>query len=385
MIEIKGEYNTAQVFIDSIEDSAIEQIQELCNQEFAKDSKIRIMPDAHAGKGCVIGTTMTIKDKIVPNLVGVDIGCGMLVTVIPAKNKIAQEIPDNLKQIDKMIHRNIPAGRDIRRHAHEYAEKFDFSDLNFKNFKEYDVKRSIGTLGGGNHFYEIDKDDEGNIYFVIHSGSRNIGKKVAEYYQDIACKQQAGKNIPNELMYLEGDNFWNYIRDVNIMQQFASINRQAIMDTIMRCLHMPSKTFETFETIHNYIDTKNMILRKGAVSANAGEKFIVPINMRDGSLICEGLGNEDWNYSSPHGAGRVMSRGQAFKNISMEDYKQSMEGIYSSTVTEGTKDESPFAYKTMEDIINNISPTAKILKAIKPIYNFKSPEPFHKQRGREKR
>lgn len=368
MIEIKGKYNTAKIFTDNIDSGAIDQITELCNQEFVKDSTIRIMPDAHTGIGCTIGTTMTISDKVVPNLVGVDIGCGM--ETVKLKDKKI-----DLEELDRIIHEYIPGGFKIRKKQHRYAEYVDFDKLACK--KHIDLNRarlSIGTLGGGNHFIEVNADENGSLYLVVHSGSRHLGKQAAEYYQDLGYrelkKKQGSQNINKHLAYVEGENFTNYLNDMKIIQKYAEYNRKAIVDEIMDRMGLEME--EQFTTIHNYIDLDAMILRKGAISARKGERVLIPINMRDGSLICIGKGNKDWNYSAPHGAGRIMSRRQAKKNITLESFQKSMEGIYTTTVNKHTLDEAAFAYKPMEEIIKNIKDTVEIVHIIKPIYNFKA-------------
>ena len=405
MIEISGKYNKAKVFTDSLDELSHEQIKRLCDQSFAAESTIRLMPDVHAGAGCTIGTTMTIKDKIVPNLVGVDIGCGMETIILASDNAAAKNFDP--VRLDEIIHSEIPSGMDIREKAHEYINQISLNEIKCPVIKLERAKKSIGTLGGGNHFIEANSDDENNLYIVVHSGSRHLGKEIAEYYQEEAWKQR-NKNrkidvaeyiaklkseglekeiqtkmkqfkskiitdIPQDLAYLSDDLFNDYINDMKITQYFAMLNRKAMIDIIIKGLNIPTDAgYEQFTTIHNYIDTDKMILRKGAVSAKKGEKLIVPINMRDGSIICEGLGNPDWNYSAPHGAGRIMSRKKAFEILKMEDYEKAMEGIYSTSVNKDTIDESPMAYKNIDDIIANISPTANILKIVKPIYNYKA-------------
>ena len=400
MKEVQGKFNMAKIFADTIEDASLEQIKVLCNSEFAEGCQIRIMPDVHAGKGCTIGTTMTVKDKIVPNLVGVDIGCGMDTYVLQEKNI-------DLKKLDDFIHKNIPAGMSARETPHELAKEVDLSQLRCRKKVNIDYAlRSLGTLGGGNHFIEVDKDDEGNNYLVVHSGSRNLGIQVAEYYQNIAydelnqrtdrylrettdmlreqkrydeikstitrMKNQIISDKPKELAYLQNALFDDYIHDMKIVQQYAIYNREAMAGDIIKGMDFHVK--EHFLTIHNYIDTENMILRKGSVSARAGEKLLIPINMRDGSLICIGKGNPDWNYSAPHGAGRLFSRNEVKRRFGVEAYKEAMKGIYSTTVNDETLDECPMAYKNMEEIVRNIEPTAQIVKIIKPIYNFKAAE-----------
>ena len=406
MQEVKGKYNTAKVFTDVIDETSLKQILLLCNQEFTAGEKIRLMPDVHAGAGCTIGTTMTIKDKIVPNLVGVDIGCGMETLVIHKDSDVAKNFSGAI--LDKIIRKNIPCGFDIRKKPHDFVSEVEWDKVKGKFTKNRAIL-SLGTLGGGNHFIEADKDDEGNLYIVVHSGSRHAGLEIAEYYQEMAWNQLNQKTkadldvmiaelkatgrqseieekrikmnaqiktaIPKDLAYVSGYLFDDYINDMKIMQKFAALNRKAMIDTISIGLRIKKEDLiEQFTTIHNYIDIENMILRKGAVSAKKGEKLLIPINMRDGSLVCIGKGNEDWNCSAPHGAGRVMSRMKAKRQLRMEEFKAQMTGIYSTTVSKATLDEAPMAYKTMDDIVNNINPTAHIEKIIKPIFNFKAAE-----------
>ncbi|MEE0139511.1 RtcB family protein [Fusobacterium ulcerans] len=398
--EITGKYNTAKVFTNVIENEAVEQIKTLCNQEFITGSKIRIMPDVHSGAGCTIGTTMTITDKVIPNLVGVDIGCGMETVMITDK-----EI--DLEKLDKLIYEKIPSGHNIRKIPHDLINEIDLNQLKCTGHVKMDrAIRSIGTLGGGNHFIEAGKDEEGNIYITVHSGSRHLGLEVANYYQKMGykalnkvsdidiekiieqlknegkekeinktikeIKKQIITDIPQALAYVSEELFDDYIHDMKLIQKFAVLNRKAMMDEIIKGLG--TEVVEEFTTIHNYIDTDMMILRKGAVSAKEGEKLLIPINMRDGSLICIGKGNEDWNYSAPHGAGRLMSRTKAKKTFELKNFKKEMEGIYTTSVSKDTLDECPMAYKAMEDIIKNIGDTVDIIKRIIPIYNFKAGE-----------
>lgn len=397
MMEISGKYNTAKVFTNVIEKSAIAQINEICDQPMTEGLDIRIMPDVHAGAGCTIGTTMTVKDKLVPNFVGVDIGCGMETVKLREKHI-------ELEKMDKVIHERIPSGFDIRYEAHRYCNQIDLTELCcYDKIKAERANLSIGTLGGGNHFIEADKGDDGSIYIVIHSGSRHLGVETAAYYQEKAffniarnrddvkeliemykamgkekkieeairrLKNTGKDGIPKHLAYCEGELFNQYIHDMKIVQRFALINRQAMMDEIIKGMHL--HVVEQFTTIHNYIDTDTMILRKGAVSANAGEKLLIPINMRDGSLICTGKGNPEWNYSAPHGAGRLMSRSEAKQSFTVSELKNQMDGIYTTSVNAATLDECPMAYKSMEDIIDNIGDTVEINEVIKPIYNFKA-------------
>lgn len=398
MIELNGKYNSARVFTEVIEADAVTQIIAFCSQPMSAGQKIRIMPDVHAGAGCTIGTTMTITDKVIPNLVGVDIGCGM--ETVRLKEKRIE-----LQKLDKLIYEKIPSGFSIREKPHRYNERIDLSGLCCaKHIDILRAEKSIGTLGGGNHFIEADKGDDGSIYIVIHSGSRHLGVEVAKYYQNeayrrlnkssdkevnelIARLKAEGKqkqiqtelrklentkttDIPKHLAYCEGELFEQYIHDMKIVQQFAVLNRQAMMDEIIKGMHL--HTVEQFTTVHNYIDTDEMILRKGAVSAKAGEKLLIPINMRDGSLICTGKGNPDWNGSAPHGAGRLMSRSQAKQSFTVSEFKKQMDGIYTTSVNAQTLDECPMAYKSMSDIVDNIGDTAEINEVIRPIYNFKA-------------
>lgn len=399
MKQLQGQYTSAIVYTDLVEQEALEQIQLLCDQPIAAGSRVRIMPDVHAGAGCTIGTTMTIGDKIIPSLVGVDIGCGML-TVGLGKQKLP------LEALDELIYRCIPSGQSVRQSPHPLMEQMNLQQL--RCAKRVDLSRamvSLGTLGGGNHFIEADVDEEGNQYLVVHSGSRNLGVQVANYYMKAGFEQMQMEgvktsqklveelkaqgqyqqietalksfkvekkelDIPMKLAYVSGSLFEDYIHDMAIVQRFAQLNRQAMMDTMLRELGMDET--ERFETIHNYIDMESMILRKGAVSAKLGHRLLIPINMRDGSLICTGKGNPEWNYSAPHGAGRLMSRSKAKEMLSMEQYAQAMEGIYTTSVAESTIDDAPMAYKPMEAIVSNIHPTVEINSIIRPIYNFKA-------------
>lgn len=365
MIKIEGMYSTAIVYTDTLESSASGQIQKLVDQKFTEGSTIRIMPDVHAGKGCTIGTTMTIHDYVVPNLVGVDIGCGMECVQLHAKRV-------NLPELNSYIIKNVPAGLNIRKAKHKYVANTRLDELYCKDAIDMNrAELSIGTLGGGNHFIEIDKDSDGNLYLIIHSGSRHAGLQVATYYQEKAyCSIKSDSETPYELAYCTGNLMNQYLHDMEIMQEFADWNRKAIVDTILHGCKI--KEVDRFTTIHNYIDTENMILRKGAVSAQSGEKLLIPINMRDGSLICIGKGNQEWNYSAPHGAGRMVSRSEAKQQFTVSAYKKEMHGIYSTTVCSGTLDECPMAYKSKDHILSQISDTADVIKEITPIYNFKA-------------
>ncbi|MBR6632507.1 MAG: RtcB family protein [Alistipes sp.] len=399
MFELSGKYGIAKVFTDVVDNESISQVINLLNQPYMEGSRVRMMPDIHAGAGCTIGTTMTIKDKICPNLVGVDIGCGMETIRL-------KETHIEPQKLDKVIRSSIPSGFEIHKRPHRFSDRIDLSKLFCAGKVNTDrAYNSIGTLGGGNHFIEANKDDDGNIYVVVHSGSRHLGLEIANHYQEAAyksltsyskdeidevvqrlkkdgrqkeiqtvLKQMKAKqsSIPKALAYVEGELFEQYLHDMQIAQQFAELNRQAMMDIIVK--NMGFHVVEQFTTVHNYIDLDNMILRKGAVSAQNGEKLLIPINMRDGSLICIGNGNEDWNCSAPHGAGRLMSRSAAKQAFTVSEFKKQMSGIYTTSVSQSTLDECPMAYKNMEDIVNNIEPTAKIVAVIKPIYNFKAGE-----------
>ena len=398
MVTIQGLFNTAVCYTPELEDLAAKQIKAVCDQAEFAGCKIRIMPDVHAGKGCTIGTTMTIRDKIVPGMVGVDIGCGME-TVELAESEI------DFTKLDALIRKEIPYGREVRDTLHALNTEIDLTQLRCADQVNLNrAMRSIGTLGGGNHFIEVDRSEDGRLFLIVHSGSRHLGTEVAEYYQNegrralwgganyqvqevIAQLKAEGRfkeiqktisalrtehelSIPKDLAYVEGKLFEDYIHDMKITQQFAMLNRKAMVDVIMT--GMGFTAVEAFTTIHNYIDTDAMILRKGSVSARAGEKLLIPINMRDGSLICVGKGNQDWNCSAPHGAGRLMSRRAAFNVLSMEEFKREMEGIYTTCVLPDTLDESPMVYKNMDEIVDQIGPTAEIVERIRPVYNFKA-------------
>ena len=400
MLEVKGKYNSAKIFTDVVDEASVAQVIELCNQPFTAKSRIRMMPDIHAGAGCTVGTTMTITDKVVPNLVGVDIGCGMETVHLREQHL-------ELQKLDKLIRAKIPSGFSIREKAHRYFDEIDLTELYcYRQINPLRAEKSLGTPGGGNHFIEVDRDDEGGLYLVIHSGSRHLGLEVAAWYQNeayqrlnkssksdeaalIAKLKSEGRDkeiqkairklkntkqtsIPKPLAYAEGELFEQYIHDMRIIQRFAMLNRRAIADDILKGMGLHAQ--DSFTTIHNYIDTDAMVLRKGAVSAKAGERLLIPINMRDGSLICIGRGNEDWNCSAPHGAGRLMSRSQAKQSFTVSEFKHQMDGIYTTSVGKATLDECPMAYKRMEDIVSNIGETVRIERIIRPVYNFKAGE-----------
>lgn len=405
MIEIKGTFASAKVFAKTVEQSALDQIKLLCSQEFTKGSKIRIMPDVHTGAGCTIGFTANLGDMVIPNIVGVDIGCGMLCVKLG-------KVDIDFNRFDETVRKHVPCGQEV--HEGRIVRYPKLQEINcYRSLKHTKrIERSLGTLGGGNHFIELDKDNNGIVYLVIHTGSRNLGKQVAEHYQSLAYEIARGADqlfeaqkqliedykaqgrrkeiqaaivelkkefkfkstsIPKELCYLTGEYRQMYLDDMAICQEFATINRELIAEEIIKNYFGKSLSdFEHFETIHNYIDLKNNVVRKGAVSAEKGQMLLIPINMRDGSLICVGKGNEDWNCSAPHGAGRLLSRTDAKNSLSMDEYETQMEGIFTTCINEATLDESPMAYKNKDEIVEGITPTAEIINQIKPIYNFKA-------------
>ena len=391
-----------KIFTENIDEIALGQINELLEQEAFKNSKVRIMPDVHVGKGCVIGFTGDLGDKVIPNIVGVDIGCGLYCANLG-------KIDIDYEKLDKFINENIPSGKNVN---DSIIADFDIEQLYcYNDLKHYGwIKKSVGSLGGGNHFIEIDKDEEGNKYLVIHTGSRNLGSQVAEIYQDLADKiinhgyieyinkkqevintyKDLGKQkeiqstlnelqeefekdkqiIPKDLAYLEGEQRENYLHDMKLCQEFAILNRYTIAKTIAE--YMKFDINNSFESVHNYISFEDNIVRKGAISAKKGEQVIIPINMKDGCILGYGKGNEDWNNSAPHGAGRIMSRKQAKEKITMTEYIKSMKEVYTTSVNEFTIDEAPFAYKTLDEILSHIKDTVEVEKLIKPVYNFKA-------------
>ena len=397
-----------KIFTENIEPEALKQIYTLIKQPAFSDCKVRIMPDVHAGAGCVIGFTADLGEKVIPNIVGVDIGCGMLTVELG-------KIDIDFEKLDNVIRKYVPNGRNVHDTEDGFSE-IVINQLYCKNeLKNSDwLKRSCGTLGGGNHFIEVDIDDDGNKYLIIHSGSRNIGKQVAEIYQQMAIDDLSGAdklaeesqkliedykrtdrhkdiqrglaelrrrfrpdklNVPKELSYLTGEHREMYLHDMKLCQEFAKVNRITIADQILiNIFGHSSALYKAFETIHNYIEHDTNIVRKGAISAKYGETVLIPMNMRDGCIIGIGKGNEDWNYSAPHGAGRIMSRSKAKETVSLDEFEQSMKGIYTTSVNRSTIDESPMAYKPIEEIVENIQDTVEIAKIIKPIYNFKASE-----------
>lgn len=362
MIKINGNYAEAIIYSNDLDSGSEGLIKALCNSVIAEKSKIRVMPDVHPGKGCAVGITITLNERVAPGLVGVDIGCGMEVFKVKPKRL-------ELQQLDKVVQSKIPSGMNIRTSPHRFAEMAELDKL--KCAKHIRIDKSLlrlGTLGGGNHFVELDKSEDG-YYLVIHSGSRHLGVEVERYYHELAYERTKDV-VPYEFAYLEGETFVDYLHDMNIVQKFAELNRQAIADDIIKNLKFTE--IERFSTIHNYIDVENKIMRKGAISAQEGEKIIVPLNMRDGCLICVGKGNEEWNFSAPHGAGRAYNRADTTNSFTLSQYKKEMKGIYSSSISRDTLDECPMAYKNSQTIIDLIEPTAEIIEKLKPVYNYKA-------------
>ena len=397
-LEITGRVNKAICYARVIEDEAVNQIKRMCDYELSEGSRIRIMPDVHAGAGCTIGTTMTITSRVVPNIVGVDIGCGML-TLKLGRSEI------DFARFDEAAH-YVPSGFNVWEGR---QERFDLTRLKcYREIKDSRrIERSLGTLGGGNHFIEIDRTSDGENYLVIHSGSRNLGLQTANYYQKLAIELAQGKaeyfhqrdeiirtykeqgkrteiqaalkalkweakqsETPEDLCWLEGEYLEDYLHDIEICQEFARRNREKIAEVLLSLTSLTGG--ESFHTIHNYIDTSEMILRKGAIAAHEGERVLIPINMRDGSVLAVGRGNPEWNYSAPHGVGRIMSRSLAKESLSLDEYRESMQGIYTTSISEATLDEAPGAYKSLADIINVIADTVNIIEVMKPVYNFKA-------------
>lgn len=365
-IDIQGEYNTARVFNPDIDESSYQQILTMMNRETFKESKFRFMPDVHYGKGSTVGTTMTVHDAVVPNFIGVDIGCGVNVTELDITKKEASD-PKFLKQFDRNVRQNVPLGfnrhNDYQRSPH--VNRKDFIVAN--QLDEETFFTSIGTLGGGNHFISLEAADNGKVYLLIHSGSRNIGHTVASIYQDMADAQHPFKNKGEG--HLEGELFEQYLHDLKLAQKYAWQNRNAMADNILQSNGLTQRS--RFDTVHNYIDLENMIARKGAISAQEGERLVIPFNSRDGSVIAVGKGNEDWNFSAPHGAGRVMSRRQARKRINLRDYQDMMQGVYSTSVSNRTIDEAPTAYNEQQKILKLAEDTIDVVEYIRPIYNLK--------------
>jgi len=400
MIEIRGQFNGAICYCDDMDDSAAKQIRDMCDQPIFAGSKIRIMPDVHAGNGCTIGTTMTIGERAVPSLVGVDIGCGM--ETIQMEERVI-----DFDRLDRVIREQVPSGQAVREEPHQLNAEIDLSTLVCRHAINMErAVLSLGTLGGGNHFIEVDRDDEGRLYLVIHSGSRNLGAQTAAYYQKLGWKTlnrapdkvrlalierykaegrtaelndalraleegyETSVDVPQHFAYVEGENLEHYIHDMRLVQRFAVLNRQAMAQAILEGMGLHNA--DQFTTIHNYIDTEHRILRKGSVSAQKGERLLIPINMRDGALMCVGKGNPEWNFSAPHGAGRLLSRTAAQNTLTVEQFQREMEGVYTTCVSQGTLDESPMAYKGIDAILSQIGPTAEVVRQIRPVYNYKA-------------
>ncbi|MGO1059228.1 RtcB family protein [Planococcus sp. FY231025] len=393
---IKGKYSDAKVFTHNIDEMTVSQIEGFLNEELTKEANVRIMPDCHAGKGAVIGTTMKVTDRVVPNLVGVDIGCGMLCVEIQKKDI-------DFGKLDAAIHALVPSGQAIRSDAHEFDGRIDLDNV-LANFSKETAIQSLGTLGGGNHFIEMNAAADGRLYLVIHSGSRHLGVKVANYHQkkaiaslsndkegleamidqlknegrhsEIHAAMKSYKStkpvIPNDLAYLQGSLMEDYFNDLKIAQEYAKWNRAAMMQVLIEAMDL--KEVGRIDTVHNYIDLDHMILRKGAISARKNELVLIPINMRDGSLLAKGKGNDDWNQSGPHGAGRILSRTKAKQLLQLDDFTDTMKDVFTTSVSQDTIDESPFAYKTMQEIIDNTEDTIEIQSVLKPLYNFKAAE-----------
>ena len=399
MLEINGKYNKALVMTDNIEEECISQLVQLCSQEIFKDSKIRIMPDCHAGKGCVVGFTAQLKDRIIPNLIGVDISCSISTYKLNAKYI-------DFAELDRVIRTYVPSGKAVRQHPSHLVNN-QMKALIYDVCREIDDVesyerhiRSIGTLGGGNHFIEVDQDSEGNYWLTVHCGSRNFGKKICEFHQNLAVtnynnkikkdkqialskiepkdreqwiKEHTEDKLPDELKYIEGADLDRYTEHMNIARGFALNNHKVIVNEI--CTHMGWTVLDSIFTHHNYIEflgNREMIIRKGAISAKKGERVIIPLNMKDGSIIGVGKGNDEWNQSAPHGAGRILSRSKAKSELSLEEFKEKMKGVWTSCVSESTLDEAPMAYKDMTTIVNAIGETVEIKEIVKPVYNFKA-------------
>ena len=368
MKTVNGIYASAVIFTETIEDYALAQIKMLCDNAAFRDSKIRVMPDVHPGKVGTIGFTATVGERVLPNVIGIDIGCG--ITIAKLKQKRTE-----YQKLDTVIRENIPSGFKIRKKIHRYAETFDLTKLKcYEKIRKDKALFSLGSLGGGNHFIELDQDREGSLYVVIHSGSRHLGKEVTEYYLNEGYKllRQRNEDIPYEMTFLEGELKDSYLNDLEVVQDFAALNRKIILAELER--GMKWKILDSYSSIHNYVDHSGaeMILRKGAVSAKAGEKVIIPINMKDGVILGTGLGNAEWNYSAPHGAGRIMKREDVKQNFTVSAFKKEIKGIYSTCIGKETLDEAPFAYRGIHEIRNAVADTVKIQEVLKPVYNFKA-------------
>ena len=368
MEKITGKYAQAEIFADDAEDYAKAQIEMICNNEVSDGCIVRIMPDVHPGQAGPIGLTMTVGRRIIPQLLGIDIGCGILCIQLREKRM-------ELQKLDKVIRERVPSGFKIRQKSHHRAEAFELQELRcFKHVSREKAVLSLGTLGGGNHFIEVDRDEEGNLYVVIHSGSRHLGKEVTDYYvkAGAALLKERGTETPYPLTWLEGELMEDYLHDLLTVQRYAQLNREIMAEEIMKGMKL--KAQEARSSVHNYFDASEgmRILRKGAISARRGEQLVIPVNMRDGIILGTGKGNPEWNYSAPHGAGRLMSRTKAKANLSMDEYRETMKGIYTTSINENTLDEAPMAYKSLEDIIDVIRESVDVIDVMKPIYNFKA-------------
>jgi RNA-splicing ligase RtcB len=365
MFELKGKYGMTKVFNDAVEESAMSQITQLINSPVSEYAKVRIMPDVHAGAGCVIGYTATLTDRTVPNLIGVDIGCGVRAVKL---GKISIEYAN----LDDVIRDEVPSGHNVGLEEVRSSHEEDVKEICDRMEQDYSrVLKSIGSLGGGNHFIEVAVDEDQNKWLLIHSGSRNFGLKVANWHQKKANK--SCRNYTPGLAYLTGDDALDYYADMEVAQKYARMNRLWIMVKIMNAMNFPSTRKEdVVESVHNYIDFKDNVVRKGAISAHDGEMVVIPFNMRDGSIIGVGKGNDDWNNSAPHGAGRVMSRRKAKENIDLKDFENTMKGIWSSCISKATLDEAPMAYKKADHIVKYLEPTVEIKHRLIPVYNFKA-------------
>ncbi len=362
---IKGNYADAKIFTDDAEDYAKAQVKMICDQEAAKGSRIRLMPDIHPGKVGPIGLSMTLTDKVIPQLLGADIGCGMTCVKI---NKDHTEF----QKLDKVIRERIPSGFAIRKGPHYMAEEFSWEGLRCsRHINKEKAKRSLGTLGGGNHFIELDQGADGSLYLVVHTGSRHLGEEAADYYTKLAnrCLKEQGREIPYYMSYLENGNREAYLEDVQILQNYAEWNRQIIVREILK--GMKWKALDQFSAAHNYVDDFG-ILHKGSVSARKGERVIIPANMKEGIILGIGKGSEDWNDSAPHGSGRRMKREDVKKQYTVSEFKKEMKGIYSSSVGAGTLDEAPFAYRSITEIAERLKDTVAVTEVCRPVYNFKA-------------
>lgn len=365
---VKGKYAQAKVFTDDMEDYAGAQLQMICDNPVSEGCRIRVMPDVHPGKVGTIGLTMTVGKRVIPNLLGVDIGCGMTCAAIREKRI-------EMQKLDKVIRESIPPGFQIRKKAHRMTEAFEPERLRcHRHIHKEKTALSLGTLGGGNHFIEVDKDEDGRLYIIVHSGSRHLGKEVTDYYVDAGAKllKKSGEEVPYPMTWLEGELMEDYIADVGVVQEYAQLNREIILAEILKGMKL--KALESFSSVHNYVGTfsDKRILRKGAISAAKGERVIIPVNMRDGVLLGVGKGNPDWNESAPHGSGRRMRRDEVKSSYTVSAFKNEMKGIYCSCIGADTLDEAPFAYRPIEKLLENIEDTVEITHILKPVYNFKA-------------